>query len=104
MKNILLMALLASTAAVPAAANPETEQLRIVVDYTAADLATPAARASLEKRVRRAIRKACDVPGPRSTDAVSRISACIDQAWNDAAPKVDLALSSAASPGRPYSG
>ena len=103
MKNFLIMAFAAAAAAAPATADPETDQLTIVVAYTAADLATPEARATLEKRVRQAIRRACDVPGPPSTESSYRVSACIDQAWKDAAPKVELALSSGRASSTSYS-
>jgi UrcA family protein len=94
MKRLFLIALCAAAAAAPTPAIANPSGPTILVRYSDLDLGTSEGRTTLDRRVKRAVRHACDFAGPVSVDSQERVSDCVAQAWKDVRPQVQLALRS----------
>lgn len=74
-----------------AAETPKT----VAIDYSDLNLASADGAASLQKRVDRAARNVCTVPGDRSLDGAMDAKSCSKVAAAKAMPQVELALAKA---------
>ena len=92
---LFLASLSAGSAAPPALAQEQTGRTAIV-KFADLDLSTPAGRATLDRRVKRAARHVCELAGPTSPTDFDRISACREQALSDAIRQIQLAAGSSA--------
>jgi UrcA family protein len=88
---LFLASLAAGPAALAARADEQTGPSAIVrIDDL--DLTSPAGRATLDRRVKRAVNRVCSVAGPTRPTDFDAVSACRDQALNDASRQIQLAL------------
>jgi UrcA family protein len=94
MKSVFLIGLFAAIAASPVHAFADAPDRTVVVRYDDLDLGTANGRVKLQSRIKRAVRRVCEVPGPVSVEAQDRIAACVEQAWKNAAPEIEVALGS----------
>ena len=87
---LFLASLSAGPAALPAPANDSIGRTTIV-QFSHLDLSTSGGRAALDRRVKRAVKHVCELGGPISPSDIDRVSACREQALNDATRQVQLA-------------
>src|SRR5690348_5374951 len=91
MKKLLIIASLAAACSAPAAAFQSELGQAVLVRYADLDLSTLTGRAELDRRVKRAVRRACDSGEPRGASDVARIAACKDRASRDAGRQIEIA-------------
>ena len=104
MKHILPFALLAAVCGQPALASQDVATRVSLVRYSDFDLSTADGRAKLDRRIRNAVRRACDSGEPRRASDIAAITACEERAWNDAARQIEVAAANLpGTPGKRYS-
>ena len=92
---LFLASLSAAPAGLPAPAAEGTARTAIV-QFSDLDLTTSTGRAALDRRVKRAVKRVCAVAGPSRPTDFDQVSACREQALNDAARQIQLAAGSLA--------
>jgi len=86
---LFLASLTAGPAALPAPADEQSGRTT-VVRFSDLDLSSPAGRATLDRRVKRAVKHVCELGGPASPGDIDRVSSCREQALKDATRQVRL--------------
>jgi UrcA family protein len=91
----ILLFLASLTAGPGAPAVPIAEQGRTAtVRFADLDLSTSAGRATLDRRVKRAVRHVCALAGPTKASDFEQVGACRQQALKDATRQIELAAGS----------
>jgi UrcA family protein len=92
---LFLASLSAGPAALPAPAGEQTARTSIV-RFADLDLTTSAGRATLDRRVKRAVKHVCAFAWPSRPTDFDQVSACREQALKDATRQIQLAAGSSA--------
>lgn len=104
MKKLLVIASLLVGCSAPAAAFQSEPERTVFVQYADLDLSSATGRAELDRRVNRAVRRACDSGEPRRASDIARIGACKDRASKDAVRQIEIATANPkGSRGKSYS-
>lgn len=104
MKKLLIIASLLAGYGAPAAAFQSEPAQNILVRYNDLDLSSAGGRAELDRRVKRAIRHACDSGEPRRAADIASIATCKDRASTDATRQIEVAAANRrGNPGKSYS-
>jgi UrcA family protein len=91
---LFLASLAAGSATLPA---PIDDQERTAgVRFADLDLSTAAGRAALDRRVERAVKRVCALPGPTRPTDLELIAACREQALKDASRQIQVAAGASA--------
>jgi UrcA family protein len=89
MRTFFLLALLiGGGAGEPAWASPDSSDPIATIRYNDLDLGSASGKAALDARIKRAVRNVCSVPGPKTIENNQRVTACMDQAWKNAARQI----------------
>ena len=91
MKKLLAIASLLVAYSAPASAFQIDPSQTVFVPYTDLDLSTPSGRTELDRRVKRAVRHACDSGEPRRASDIAAIALCKDRASKGATRQIEIA-------------